>query len=119
MALTPPSQLREVYGITENEKDRIRNFLQGAVYCWCKNRKDEWFSLRDLMGGKNYYWEGTPLVVLYEKQERAGVPNQSAIEQAGKEAGWLLKRVISDDLRRFETQEEELVRKYRWIPNAS
>ncbi len=67
MALKPKSQIRKVYGITDKEKNRILNFLQGAVYYWCKNRKGEWFSLRDLMGGENYYWEGTPLVVLYEK----------------------------------------------------
>ena len=98
------------------EKQRIRDFLQGAVYCWCKNRQDEWFSLRILMGGENYDWNGTPLMALYEKQVKAGVSGQAAVDQAGKEGGWLLKRVISDDDRVFETKEEEQNRKYRWIP---
>ena len=118
MALIPQSQLREVYGITENESLRIQSFLQGAVYCWCKNRKDEWFSLRDLMGGDNSFWQGTPLMALYEKQERAGVLEPTASEQAGREGGWLLKSVISADLRIFETIEEELIRKYRWIQST-
>jgi hypothetical protein len=52
MSLTEESQLRSVSGISDEEKQRILDFLQGAVYCWCKNRKDEWFSLRDLMGGE-------------------------------------------------------------------
>jgi hypothetical protein len=118
MTLIPQSQLRDVNGITENENNRIRDFLQGAIYCWCKNRKGEWFSLRDLMGGDNYFWQGTPLLSLYIKQERAGVPDQAAIEQAGKEGGWILKSVISADIRTFETQKEELIRKYRWIQNT-
>lgn len=54
-------EIREVAGIQEDEKQAIIHFLQGAVYCWCKNRKNEWFSMRDLMGGDNYFWEGTPL----------------------------------------------------------
>ncbi len=61
--------IREVKEITTDDKKSIMNFLQGAVYCWCKNRKDEWFSLRDLMGGDNYDWQGTPLIVLYENMK--------------------------------------------------
>ena len=45
------SEIREVKGIDANQLKRILDFLQGAVYCWCKNRENEWFSLRDLMGG--------------------------------------------------------------------
>lgn len=26
-----------------------------SCYCWCKNRKDEWFAARNLLGGDNYY----------------------------------------------------------------
>ena len=44
----------------------MRAFLQGAVYCWCKNRKDEWFAARDLLGGDNYYWQSSPLMPLYD-----------------------------------------------------
>jgi hypothetical protein len=112
MALIHPSQLRNVTGITEEQKRRIFDFLQGALYCWCKNRKDEWFSLRDLMGGDNYHWEGTPLNPLYEKH----LPAPDAVERAGKDGGWLLKRVIDEDDRKFETKKEEVISKYRWIP---
>ncbi len=116
MSLTPPTIVRDVSGLTDEQKDRIRDFLQGAVYCWCKNRRGEWFSMRDLMGGDNFHWQGTPLIALYEKQCNAGVPSSEAIVQAGKESGWLLKSVISRDTRSFETKEEELIRKYRWKP---
>lgn len=104
--LVQKSEIREVYGISERQKQRIRDFLQGAVYSWCKNRKNEWFAARDLLGGDNYYWEGTPMIALYVKSED--------IEQAGKDAGWLLKQVINNDKRFFETKKEGLVRQYRW-----
>jgi hypothetical protein len=110
------SELREVSGITDVEKQRISDFLQGAVYCWCKNRKAEWFSMRDLMGGDNYYWQDTPLFFLYQKHsEKARKEKELAVKDAGKDAGWILKKVISIDNRTFETKKEELIRKYRWI----
>lgn len=117
MALTNKSELRDVKGIGQDQKQRIVDFLQGAVYCWCKNRKNEWFSMRDLMGGDNYYWQGTPLLPLYEKHENKGKDWESSVKDAGKDSGWLLKSVISADKRTFETKKEELIRKYRWIGN--
>jgi len=111
MSLTEESQLRSVLGISDEEQQRIIDFLQGAVYCWCKNRKNEWFSLRDLMGGDNYYWQGTPLLPLYTKHE--GV-NSDPVKEAGKDGGWLLKSVINSDKRVFETKKEALIRQYRW-----
>lgn len=115
MALVPPTRIREVQGLTADQKARIRDFLQGAVYCWCKNRPEEWFSLRDLMGGANYHWDGTPLLLLYQKHH----PAADAVERAGRDGGWLLKKVISDDLRTFETREAEMIRQYRWIQDPT
>jgi len=107
--------LRDVKDINNSQKESIINFLQGAVYCWCKNRPKEWFSMRDLMGGENFYWQGTPLIVLYDKHINKKKTHEQSIEWAGKDSGWLLKKVISDDKRRFETKKENLIRKYRWI----
>lgn len=114
MSLLPYSVIRDVHRISETQKKGIINFLQGAVYCWCKNRNDEWFSMRDLMGGDNFYWEGTPLMALYEKHISDGKSNSNSIDQAGKDSGWLLKKVINDDKREFKTKKEDLIRKYRW-----
>ena len=113
MIIIGNKELRSVSGLSNNEERDIINFLQGAVYCWCKNRKDEWFSLRDLMGGDNYYWEGTPMYKLYEKHNDLG--KDEPVAEAGKDGGWLLKKVINNDQRQFETKKEELIRKYRWI----
>ena len=112
MTLDAEAQLRTVNGISESEAQRIKDFLQGAVYCWCKNRKGEWFSLRDLMGGDNFYWEETPLICLYLKHEGK---KEDPIKEAGKDAGWLLKSVIVADGRKFSTRKQELIRQYCWI----
>ncbi|SEI81556.1 hypothetical protein SAMN04488018_10562 [Myroides marinus] len=114
MAITKgDTTLRSVSGISAIEEQRILDFLQGAVYCWCKNRKDEWFSLRELMGGDNFYWEETPLMPLYEKHRIAG--SSDPVKSAGKDCGWMLKKVIINDSRNFETDKFEMTRKYKWI----
>lgn len=115
--LTEPSELRDVHGITDTEKSLIKAFMQGAVYSWVKNRKDERFAVRDLVGGENFEWGGTPLVVLYEKHINLGKNNESAIEQAAKDLGWLTKSVLADDKRTFEAGDAGLARCYRWIGN--
>ena len=67
MALTEKMELRTVTGITQADFNAIYYFLQGAIYCWCKAKREEWFTVQDLLGGENFYWEGTPLIALYRK----------------------------------------------------
>ena len=99
----------------EKEKSAIYSFLQGAVYCWCNNNPNKWFSMRDFMGGNNSDWKGTPLEALYNKHKDSGKTIDQAIEAAGKDSGWLLKNVIDRDKRHFETKTEEVIRKYKWV----
>ena len=117
MALTPTSELRDVYGIDDFQKQQILAFMQGAVYCWVKNHKDEPFVVRDLMGGENFDWDGTPLYALYQKHIDAGKDNNSAIESAAKDLGWLVKTMLSDDKRTYEASKAGLVSSYRWVGN--
>ncbi|MDR2434364.1 MAG: hypothetical protein LBD47_07330 [Treponema sp.] len=107
--------IREVAGLSQEERERISAFLQGAVYCWCKNRKEEWFSMLELMGGDNNDWTGTPLQMLHDKEIENGKSKEEAYDNAGKNSGWLLKKVIFDDKRRFETEETPINRRYRWL----
>ena len=67
MTLIPYSQINNVKILTEKEEGKIKDFLQGAIYSWCKNRPDEWFAVKDLLGGENSDWRKTPLIVLYDK----------------------------------------------------
>ena len=115
MAFSEDTEVRNVHGISRPELQSIADFLQGAVYCWCKNRPEEWFALRDLMGGDNTYWQGTPLMPLYDKNS----PSPDAYDLAGRDAGWLLKSVIANDSRVFDTKKAELVRHYRWVRPSS
>ncbi|MDI1299825.1 hypothetical protein [Methylotenera sp.] len=117
MAFTEHSELREVHGISDNEKSRIRTFMQGAIYCWVKNRAGEPFAVRDLMGGTNTDWAGTPLQALYDKHIDAGKDAESASEDAAKDLGWLVKRVLADDKRTFIAGKAGLVSSYHWIGN--
>lgn len=108
------TKYKKVYGFSDEELRLMKAFLQGAVYCWCKNRKDEWFAARDLIGGDNYYWSGTPLLPLYTYYLDGNDDNHDyAVVEAGKAAGRLLKEVLINDKRTFETEKGYTLR-YRW-----
>ena len=117
MTLIPKSEIRQVKEISLQETQRIYDYLQGAVYCWCKNKLGEWFSAREILGGENFDWNGTPMIVLYKKHKSKGKTDEQSVLDAGKDAGWILKKVINDDQRNFETKKENLIRKYRWVKN--
>lgn len=105
---------RSVHGIRPDRLHEMRVFLQGSVYCWCKNRKDEPFAARDLLGGDNYYWHDTPMEDLYLYYRNDDEDNHEyAVEEAGKAAGRLLYQLLYDDKREFETW-VEYTRMYRW-----
>jgi hypothetical protein len=117
MSIHPPSEIREVTGITPSQKSSIRAFMQGAVYCWVKNRKDTSFAVRDLMGGENSSWVDTPLQVLYEKHIASGKNDDGAVDSAGQDLGWLVKSVLHDDNRAFEVSTDGMVNTYTWVAN--
>ena len=109
----PPAP-RAVHGIGEQQRRDMMHFLQGAVYCWCKNRKGEPFAARDLLGGDNYYWQDTPMITLYEYYRDGNDGNNDyAVEEAGKAAGRLLYQLLYDDKREFETW-VDYTRLYKW-----
>lgn len=47
------TSIQKVHGLSEEELQKIKAFLQGAVYCI---HKSEWFCARDFIGGDNSYW---------------------------------------------------------------
>lgn len=55
-----------IHGFEENELQRMRDYLLGAVQAWCRDRHGEWFAARVLLGGANFFWQGTPLIRLFD-----------------------------------------------------
>lgn len=100
--------------IPEDQKELILAFLQGSVYCWCKNREGEAFSLQRLVGGTNMDWSETPLIVLYERHIADGIESEKAVERAAQDAGWLLKEALAKDKRKFEAT-KGYTAQYRWV----
>jgi hypothetical protein len=97
--------------ISAEDKEKIKIFLQGMVYCWCKNVKDEnnsnkWFYARDLVGGDSFSWDDTPLKVLNE--------NYVTVKTASQALGNLLYEVIDEDTKHFEFYKERDT-KYRLV----
>lgn len=114
MSFTKPTLVRNVRGISDKDKTEIQNYLQGAVYSWIKNRKNEYCAARDLVGGENFDWDGTPLIKLYLKHAAKG---SGAVKAAGKDLGWILKGVLANDKRTFEIGRKGLSNAYRWVGN--
>jgi len=115
MTFSVPSEIRNVQGLSDSERQHIRAFVQGAVYCWVKNRKGEWFAVRDLVGGENTDWTGTPLDPVYIKHIASGKGANEAFEAAAKDIGWIVKSVLADDQRHFENDHSGYVSRYRWV----
>ncbi|WP_290724990.1 hypothetical protein [Fibrobacter sp. UBA2449] len=110
--LIQDGKIRKIHAISEAKVQEIKHFFQGAIRCHDKVAVGEWFSLRDLMGGENFDWNGTPLQELFEAYRG----RSDALKMAAKSAGWLLKAAIKDDpYRRYETKKEAFTRKYRWV----
>ncbi len=85
-----------------SHKDTILAFLQGVLYQWILEHKDKTapsFVARDLLGGFNNNWAGTPLQFLYDYYYAKTSDNTYAREQAAQDAGWALKEVIKNDPR--------------------
>jgi len=101
---------------SKDELDKIKAYIQGAVYCWCKNN-DGWFFAGDLFGGKNWDWTGTPIASLWAWHNKRRP--KDAVDMAGKDAGVILKEVLKSDARIFTTEKAKRrgfpMSRYKWI----
>lgn len=105
-----------IRGVSDAEIQRMLDFLFGAVRAICADREGTQFAARDFLGGTNYFWEGTPMQVLYNKYINEGYSSDAAVEEAGKTAGHLLKRVlIEDENRTYRLGDAGLANGYTWI----
>lgn len=109
------SSYKNVRGFTEEELQRMRDYLLGAVQAWCRDRHGKWFAARDLLGGANYFWQGTPLMALYNYYMGQSAHDEDySVKQAGRAAGHLLKRVLVEDSKRTYETYRGYTRLYRW-----
>ncbi|QQE13922.1 hypothetical protein JD969_10330 [Planctomycetota bacterium] len=114
--LQPKSSNRKVNHLNPEVIVQIKAFIQGAVYCWVKNRKNEQFSVRDLFGGENFEWNGTPLIHLYEKHANMfKKEHEAAMKDAAKDLGCLLKDVLITDKRTFTKDDAGFTAGYTWV----
>ena len=105
-----------VHGIPTQVRNMACASLQGEVYSWCANHdRNGWFAARNFAGGINREWEGTTLYPLFEFYENKQRGRIYAKRQAGIALGHLLKYVLSEDKRTFETRVIGRVRQYRWL----
>lgn len=113
---TTDETIHKVSGLTAAQIALAKAFLKGAVYCWLKNRPDEVFALRDLFGGENTDWTGTPLHDVWMKHKTSGKDREDAYRQAAIDAGWLLKAVLAEDkTRQFKVTKSGLANGYVWV----
>lgn len=103
-------------GLTDEQVLRISDYLQGAVYCWCKNRLDEEFGAQRLVGEENKDWTGTPLQDCYVHRVESESPDP--VKEAGKDCGHLLRRMLQEDRRKFQQTATTFPgQHYVWMPD--
>ena len=89
------------------------DFIRKKVHEWCDEHPGERFAARDLFGGENADWRGTPLQAIYKNRlKQQNLTLTKAEKQAGIDVGWLLKQVLSKDAHDFE-QYKDRVKHYR------
>lgn len=115
MPIVPSSKIHKVRGITSEQNELIRKFMQGAIYSWIKSQNGAAFAVRDLVGGVNSDWTGTPLYALYKKHRDTGKNIDAAITGAGIDLGWIVKSVLAVDKRTFKAAKKGMVSSYTLI----
>lgn len=103
--------------ITPENEQAIKRFLEGVVYCWCRdNKPGVKFDLHKLMGKSNDYWQGNPMKALfdyYEGEQKGGEKNKI---KTGHDAGRLLKAVLDEYPAQFGLSEyKEWQKREYWL----
>jgi len=116
---------RETSTLPESDIPEARAFIQGAVYCWCKNKPGDVFAVRNLFGGDNTDWGGTPLQAIYDhwhstyREQNPELSDdelhEKAADQAAIDVGLLAKSVLQDDRREFKSTDAFKTKEYRWV----
>lgn len=109
--------INNVDSMPTTEENNIISYLQGSVYTWCNNHPNEWFNARNFAADENKDWSNTPLIYLYTRRINSGMSEEDARRQAKFDLGNILKSVVHNDVRFYETKSINGLRNYRWLPN--
>lgn len=106
------------FGFLPNDhtRDLIDVYLQGGVYALLINATSNEFATRDIVGGENRDWEGTPLQSIYDGLVKEYSPDKKkAYDRAAIEVGYLLKEVLLKDRRDFShVDSSDRAKHYKW-----
>lgn len=83
------------------EIEMIKAYIQGAVHSHCNTCPDKPLSVRLLFGEDNSDWSNTPLQQVYIYHKYISRKNDPKNE-AARDIGWIFKRVLDEDVRKFE-----------------
>jgi hypothetical protein len=108
------SVLRVSY-LPPTQEQEILTYLQGAVYCWCNNKKDDWFCIGSFAGDLNEDWIGTPLIILYDHYIILGESGTDAYNHAAQDSGTLLKLFLHRDSRTYDMQNNGQRNEYKFV----
>ena len=92
---------RNVNSVTENQKKEVKEFLACLVRIWCLTTPEKSFTCSELLN--NADWEKKPLCYMYDYYKKQGESDEEAKNHDSVDIGWLLKEVISEMPRKFET----------------
>ena len=101
--------------LSDDEINEIKNFLHGAVFCWCRNCKEDngdqkWFNLNNLIGeATSANWKDTPLIKLFDWHNNNNDYGDRSIMDAGK----ILHKLL-DSNNRFFLGEKDGAWQYMW-----
>lgn len=101
--------------LSYEEVELAEKYLQGALHSYTKSHPGQGFALRDLVGGENGDWNGTPLQKFYDYHRESGKNHTQAKEQAAKDVGWVLKAVLAAEEKVYEQYQGGRTKLYRRI----
>jgi len=100
-------------GLTDRQVSQILKYLKGKVSSWCRNHPSEEFSVSRLFGSD---WRGTPIQALYKNRRKLN--SSDPVGSAGKDCGFLLRRMLQEDSRTFrQTSTTRPGRGYKLVKN--
>jgi hypothetical protein len=83
-----------IEGIAQGEQEKMEAYVKDSVLTYISEYPNNPISVKTLFGGENWNWGETPLQSLYDKYKNAGNTDKDAFNNAGKNAGTLLKNVL-------------------------